>query len=94
MRWLVILGAAPPLEITPSTPHPPGLAGVDAPGPDQTRYMLEIPLPTPPLTGPGRARSELAARFTYWSVAKLDHRPPARPAVRPLVRLRLRWRRP
>ncbi len=39
-------------------------------------------------------RKRHAWRLRLWAAARLDHRPPARPAVRPLVSLRLRGCRP
>ena len=67
VRWLVILGAAPPLENhTIYAAHPRGFAGQMRRGPDQTRYMLEIPGPTASLTGPSsvsaRARDPPGSR--------------------------------
>jgi p-hydroxybenzoate 3-monooxygenase len=60
VRFLVIRGAAPPLEMHMIyAAHPRGFAGQLRRGPDQTRYMLEIPAPTSSPTGPssGSARS-------------------------------------
>ena len=65
VRWLVILGAAPPLEKhTIYAAHPRGFAGQMRRGPDQTRYMLEIPATDTAADWPEqRARRELAARL-------------------------------
>ena len=65
MRWLVILGAAPPLEHhTIYAAHPRGFAGQMRRGPDQTRYMLEIPGTDTTADWPEqRARDELATRL-------------------------------
>jgi p-hydroxybenzoate 3-monooxygenase len=65
VRLLVILGAAPPLENhTIYAAHPRGFAGQMRRGPDQTRYMLEIPATDTIAEWPEeRARGELAARL-------------------------------
>lgn len=65
VRWLVILGAAPPLvKHTVYAAHPRGFAGQMRRGPDQTRYMLEIPATDTAADWPQqRARDELAARL-------------------------------
>jgi p-hydroxybenzoate 3-monooxygenase len=65
VRWLVILGAAPPLvPHTVYATHPRGFAGQMRRGPDQTRYMLEIPATDTAADWPEqRARDELAARL-------------------------------
>jgi p-hydroxybenzoate 3-monooxygenase len=65
VRWLVILGAAPPLEDhTIYAAHPRGFAGQMRRGPEQTRYMLEIPATDTVADWPEqRARGELAARL-------------------------------
>jgi p-hydroxybenzoate 3-monooxygenase len=65
VRWLVILGAAPPLEHhTIYATHPRGFAGQMRRGPYQTRYMLEIPGTDSAADWPEqRARSELATRL-------------------------------
>ena len=65
VRWLVILGAAPPLEQhTIYAAHPRGFAGQMRRGPDQTRYMLEIPVTDSAADWPEqRARIELATRL-------------------------------
>ena len=65
VRWLVILGAAPPLEHhTIYAAHPRGFAGQMRRGPDQTRYMLEIPGTDSAADWPEqRVRSELATRL-------------------------------
>ena len=64
-RWLALLGAAPPLENhTIYAAHPRGFAGQMRRGPDQTRYMLEIPATDTTADWPEqRARHELAARL-------------------------------
>jgi len=65
VRLLVILGAAPPLENhTIYAAHPRGFAGQMRRGPDQTRYMLEIPATDTIAEWPEeRASGELAARL-------------------------------
>jgi len=65
VRWLVILGAAPPLENhTLYAAHPRGFAGQMRRGPDQTRYMLEITATDTTADWPEqRARDELAVRL-------------------------------
>ena len=65
VRLLVILGAAPPLEQhTIYAAHPRGFAGQMRRGPDQTRYMLEIPATDTIADWPEqRARAELSARL-------------------------------
>ena len=65
VRWLVILAAAPPLvNHTVYATHPRGFAGQMRRGPDQTRYMLEIPATETTADWPGqRARDELAVRL-------------------------------
>jgi p-hydroxybenzoate 3-monooxygenase len=65
VRWLVILGAAPPLvNHTVYAAHPRGFAGQMRRGPDQTRYMLEIPGTDTTADWPEqRVRNELAARL-------------------------------
>ena len=65
VRWLVILGAAPPLEKhTIYAAHPRGFAGQMRRGPDQTRYMLEIPGTDTIADWPEqRVRTELSARL-------------------------------
>ncbi len=65
VRWLVILGAAPPLENhTIYAAHPRGFAGQMRRGPDQTRYMLEISASDRVADWPAqRARGELATRL-------------------------------
>ena len=65
VRWLVILGAAPPLENhTIYAAHPRGFAGQMRRGPDQTRYMLEIPATETTADWPEqRIRGELATRL-------------------------------
>ena len=65
VRWLVILGAAPPLENhTIYAAHPRGFAGQMRRGPDQTRYMLEIPATDTIADWPEqRVRGELATRL-------------------------------
>jgi p-hydroxybenzoate 3-monooxygenase len=65
VRLLVILAAAPPLENhTIYAAHPRGFAGQMRRGPDQTRYMLEIPATDTVADWPEqRAREELAARL-------------------------------
>jgi p-hydroxybenzoate 3-monooxygenase len=65
VRLLVILGAAPPLEQhTIYAAHPRGFAGQMRRGPDQTRYMLEIPGTDTTADWPGqRVRAELSARL-------------------------------
>ena len=64
-RLLALLGAAPPLENhTIYAAHPRGFAGQMRRGPDQTRYMLEIPATDTTADWPEqRARRELAARL-------------------------------
>jgi p-hydroxybenzoate 3-monooxygenase len=64
-RLLALLGAAPPLENhTIYAAHPRGFAGQMRRGPDQTRYMLEIPATDTTADWPEqRARCELAARL-------------------------------
>jgi p-hydroxybenzoate 3-monooxygenase len=61
----VILGAAPPLEShTVYAAHPRGFAGQMRRGPDQTRYMLEIPGTDTAANWPEhRVRGELATRL-------------------------------
>jgi p-hydroxybenzoate 3-monooxygenase len=65
VRWLVILSAAPPLEShTIYAAHPRGFAGQMRRGPDQTRYMLEIPPTDTTADWPEpRVRGELAIRL-------------------------------
>ena len=65
VRWLVILGAAPPLENhTIYAAHPRGFAGQMRRGPAQTRYMLEIPAADTAADWPEqRVRDELAVRL-------------------------------
>jgi p-hydroxybenzoate 3-monooxygenase len=65
VRWLVILGAAPPLENhTIYAAHPRGFAGQMRRGPAQTRYMLEIPATDTAADWPEqRVRDELAVRL-------------------------------
>ena len=65
VRWLVILAAAPPLEKhTIYAAHPRGFAGQMRRGPDQSRYMLEIPATDSTVEWPEpRVRSELAVRL-------------------------------
>jgi p-hydroxybenzoate 3-monooxygenase len=65
VRWLVVLGAAPPLERhTIYAAHPRGFAGQMRRGPEQTRYMLEIAAADGLTDWPEqRVRSELAARL-------------------------------
>ena len=72
-RLLVILGAAPPLENhTIYAAHPRGFAGQMRRGPDQTRYMLEIPATDTTADWPEqRARHELAARLDVGSGWKM-----------------------
>lgn len=75
LRWLVVLGAAPPLVgHTIYAAHPRGFAGHMRRGPDQTRYMLEIPATDTAADWPEqRARDELAARLGVG--ARLDDVP-------------------
>jgi p-hydroxybenzoate 3-monooxygenase len=65
LRLLVILGAAAPLEQhTIYAAHPRGFAGQLRRGPDQTRYMLQIPGTDTAADWPEqRARTELSARL-------------------------------
>ena len=65
VRWLAIIGAAPPLENhTIYAAHPRGFAGQMRRGPDQTRYFLEVPATDTIADWPEhRARSELSARL-------------------------------
>ncbi|HUL27103.1 MAG TPA: FAD-dependent monooxygenase [Streptosporangiaceae bacterium] len=65
VRWLVILGAAPPLENhTIYAAHPRGFAGQMRRGPSHTRYMLEIPAAdTTDGWSEQRIRDELATRL-------------------------------
>ncbi|MBV9383944.1 MAG: FAD-dependent monooxygenase [Streptosporangiaceae bacterium] len=65
VRWLVILGEAPPMEDhTIYAAHPRGFAGQMRRGPAQTRYMLEIPATDTVADWPRqRVRDELAARL-------------------------------
>lgn len=65
VRWLVVLGAAPPLvSHTVYAAHPRGFAGQMRRGPDQTRYYLEIPGTDTTADWPAqRVRDELAARL-------------------------------
>jgi p-hydroxybenzoate 3-monooxygenase len=65
VRWLVVLGAAPPLENhTIYAAHPRGFAGQMRRGPDQTRYMLEIAATETTADWPEpRVRGELATRL-------------------------------
>ena len=64
-RWLVILGAAAPLENrTIYAAHPRGFAGQMRRSPVQTRYMLEIPATDTTADWPEqRVRDELAVRL-------------------------------
>jgi p-hydroxybenzoate 3-monooxygenase len=75
IRWLVSLGAAPPLvNHTIYAAHPRGFAGQMRRGPDQTRYMLEIPGADTLADWPEqRVRDELAARLGVG--ARLDDVP-------------------
>lgn len=75
VRWMVILGAAPPLENhTVYAAHPRGFAGQMRRGPDQTRYFLEIAATDTIADWPEqRARGELAARLGVG--ARLDDVP-------------------
>jgi len=65
VRWLAIIGSAPPLEShTIYAAHPRGFAGQMRRGPSQTRYYLEIPgADTTVDWTDERARTELAARL-------------------------------
>jgi p-hydroxybenzoate 3-monooxygenase len=65
VRFLVIRGAAPPLEMHMIyAAHPRGFAGQLRRGPDQTRYMLEIPGTDIIADWPEqRVRAELSARL-------------------------------
>ncbi len=65
VRWLVILAAAPPLDKhTIYAAHPRGFAGHMRRGPDQSRYMLEIPATDTIADWPEhRVRGELATRL-------------------------------
>ncbi len=65
VRWLVAIGAAPPLENhTIYGAHPRGFAGHMRRGPDQTRYYIEIPVTDTPAEWPEqRVREELAVRL-------------------------------
>lgn len=65
LRWLVLLGLAPPLEKhTIYALHPRGFAGQMRRGPDQTRYYLEVAGTDTVADWPEqRARTELAARL-------------------------------
>jgi len=75
VRFLVMLGAAAPLVgHTVYAGHPHGFAGQMRRGPDQTRYMLEIPATDTTADWPEqRARDELAARLGVG--ARLDEVP-------------------
>jgi p-hydroxybenzoate 3-monooxygenase len=66
VRFLAIRGAAPPLENHAIyAAHPRGFAGQLRRGPDQTRYMLEIPGTETMADWPEqRVRAELSARFS------------------------------
>ena len=65
VRWLVFLGAAPPLvNHTIYAAHPRGSAQQLRRGPDKTRYYLEIPITDTTADWPEqRVRQELAARL-------------------------------
>ena len=65
VRWLVVVGHAPPLENhTIYAAHPRGFAGQMRRGPAQTRYYLEVPVTDTTADWPEhRVRQELAVRL-------------------------------
>jgi p-hydroxybenzoate 3-monooxygenase len=65
VRWLAVIGAAPPIEShTIYAAHPGGFAGQMRRGPDQTRYYLEVPASDRITDWPQqRIRDELAGRL-------------------------------
>jgi p-hydroxybenzoate 3-monooxygenase len=65
VRWLSLIGAAPPLENhTVYAAHPAGFAGQMRRGPAQTRYYLEVPGTDTAADWPQqRIRAELASRL-------------------------------
>ena len=65
VRWLVVIGEAPPLENhTIYAAHPRGFAGHMRRGPTQTRYYLEVPVADTAADWPEqRVRDELSARL-------------------------------
>jgi p-hydroxybenzoate 3-monooxygenase len=65
VRWLVVVGQAPPLENhTIYAAHPRGFAGHMRRGPAQTRYYLEVALTDTTADWPEpRVREELAVRL-------------------------------
>ena len=65
VRWLAVIGAAPPIEShTIYAAHPGGFAGHMRRGPDQTRYYLEVPASDRITDWPEqRIRDELAGRL-------------------------------
>ena len=65
VRWLAVVGSAPPMEgHTIYAAHPGGFAGHMRRGPDQTRYYLEVPASDRITDWPqDRIRDELAVRF-------------------------------
>jgi p-hydroxybenzoate 3-monooxygenase len=65
VRWLAVIGAAPPIEThTIYAAHPRGFAGQMRRGPSQTRYYLEVPGSDTLTDWPQqRIRDELAARL-------------------------------
>ncbi len=65
VRWLAVIGSAPPIEgHTIYAAHPGGFAGHMRRGPDQTRYYLEVPASDRITDWPQhRIRDELAVRL-------------------------------
>jgi p-hydroxybenzoate 3-monooxygenase len=65
VRWLAVIGAAPPIEgHTIYAAHPAGFAGHMRRGPGQTRYYLEVPASDRITDWPEqRIRDELAGRL-------------------------------
>ena len=65
VRWLAVIGAAPPIEgHTIYAAHPSGFAGHMRRGPGQTRYYLEVPASDRITDWPEqRIRDELAGRL-------------------------------
>jgi p-hydroxybenzoate 3-monooxygenase len=65
VRWLAVIGAAPPIEgHTIYAAHPRGFAGQMRRGPSQTRYYLEVPASDTLTNWPEqRIRDELAVRL-------------------------------
>jgi p-hydroxybenzoate 3-monooxygenase len=65
VRWLAVIGAAPPLaQHTIYAAHPRGFAGHMRRGPSHTRYYLEVPATGTLADWPGqRIRAELSQRL-------------------------------